>query len=175
MSNTVWALATAGVLPQYQNAFDFDLLPDSCRPTLDDIQRDPVTNCFRLITEEMMHRIKFYKPQEIKDTLWAMTKVGLRHPRLFRFVAEHLVGDGDDPQVSGRGFGQFDGQGISNVAYVYAKHSQLGAESLQKYGRKCRLPLTGGRLACYTISYLDISEGLLRKIYAEIARVDLAG
>ncbi|KAL3914058.1 MAG: hypothetical protein SGARI_000327 [Bacillariaceae sp.] len=173
MSNTLWALATAGVLPQYPTAFDFDLLPDSCRPTQEEIQRDPVTNCFRLFTEEMMHRIKFYKPQEIKDSLWAVAKVGLRHPRLFKYVAEHLVGSGDDPKATGRGLAPFDGQGVSNIAYVYAKHAQLGADVLQKYGKKARLPMTGGRLACYTVSYLDISEGLLRKLYAEIARVDL--
>ncbi|KAL3916532.1 MAG: hypothetical protein SGILL_005134 [Bacillariaceae sp.] len=174
LSNTLWALATAGVTPGYPNAFDFELLPDSSRPTLQEVENEAVTNCFRLVTEEMMHRLQQYKPQEIKDALWAVTKVGLRHPRLFRFVAEHLVGKGDDPSVRGRGLEPFDGQGISNVAYVFARHAQLGAEVLQKYGKRCRLPVTGGRLACYTVSYLDIGEGLLRKLYAEIARVDLS-
>jgi hypothetical protein len=106
---------------------------------------------------------------------WALTKVGLRHPHLFKFVAEHLVGKGEDPEVRGRGLELFDGQGISNIAYVYARHAQLGAEVLQQFGKKCRLPVTGGRLACYTVSYLDISESLLRKLYSEIARIDLAG
>ena len=44
---------------------------------------------------------------------------------------------------------------------------------MDKYKQSCRLPFTGGKLACYTIVFLDIGEGLLRKLFVEIARADL--
>ncbi len=173
LSNTLWALATAGVVPQHPNVFDFKLLPQSLRPTEEEAMQDPVTACFSIVAEEVKRRSDEFKPQEIKDVLWAFTKVGLRHPRLFQFVAQYLVGSGEDPEIRGRGLDQFDSQGISNLAYVYARHAQLGATVLQKYGKRCRIPVTGGRLAFYTVSFLDVGEGLLRKLYSEIARVDL--
>ena len=40
-----------------------------------------------------MRRPFQFKPQETKDVLWSFSKIGLRHPSLFRAVAKHLVGD----------------------------------------------------------------------------------
>ncbi len=97
----------------------------------------------------------------------------MRHPRLFKAVAEHLVGKGDDAKMTGRGMSGFNTQGIANMAYSYARHAQLGGETMDKYKQSCRLPFTGGKLACYTIVFLDIGEGLLRKLFVEIARADL--
>jgi hypothetical protein len=134
---------------------------------------DPVTACFALGASELIRRPSEFKPQEIKDVLWSFARVGMRHPALFQTVAEHLVGRGDDPIVGGRGLSTFNSQGTSNLAYAFAKHSQIGSEVLDQYGKQCRLPAAGGRLGCYTVSFLDVGEGLLRKLFAEIVRVDL--
>jgi hypothetical protein len=174
ISNTLWALASAEVVPEYIHAFDDRLLPDNLRPTMDEMMRDPVTACFALGASELIRRPSEFKPQEIKDVLWSFARVGVRHPVLFQTVAEHLVGKGDDPNLGGRGgLGMFNNQGVSNLAYAYAKHSQIGSEVLEQFGKRCRIPAGGGRLGCYTVSFLDIGEGLLRKLFTEIARVDL--
>ena len=44
---------------------------------------------------------------------------------------------------------------------------------MDKYRYGCRIPFTGGKLAYYTVIYLDVGEGLLRKLFAEIARADI--
>jgi hypothetical protein len=173
ISNTLWALATAGVTPRYRFAFDRKLLPDTLLPAEQEILNDPVTAFFMAGGQELIARPDEFKTQEIKDVLWSFARVGLRHPFLFRTVAEYLVGKGDEPKVTGRGLEEFNAQGIANLAYAFARHAQLGAETLEKYGRKCRLPATGGRLAVYVVSFLDVGEGLQRKLFAEIARVDL--
>ncbi len=97
----------------------------------------------------------------------------MRHPKLFRAVAEHLVGEGDTIEMTGRGMSEFNTQGIANLAYSFARHTQLGGETMMKYRHSCSLPFTGGKLAHYTIVYLDVGEGLLRKLFTEIARADV--
>ena len=111
--------------------------------------------------------------QEIKDLVWSFARAGVRHPKLFKSVAEHLVGEGDHPEMTGRGMNEFNTQGLANLAYSYARHTQLGGETMDKYKHSCNLPFTGGKLACYTIVYLDVGEGLLRKLFKEIARANL--
>ena len=97
----------------------------------------------------------------------------MRHPELFRSVAEYLVGNDDHPEITGRGLNEFNSQGLANLAYSYARHAQLGGETMDKYQKRCRIPFTGGKLAYYTVIYLDVGEGLLRKLFAEIARADI--
>jgi hypothetical protein len=97
----------------------------------------------------------------------------MRHPKLFQAVAEHLVGKGDHLEMTGRGMSEFNTQGIANLAYSFARHAQVGGETMDKYKYSCRLPFTGGKLACYTIAYFDFGEGLLRKLFTEIARADM--
>eukprot|EP00536_Pseudo-nitzschia_multiseries_P003502 jgi/Psemu1/64177/estExt_Genemark1.C_540102 len=153
-SNTVWALATAGIIPKYPLVFDDKLLPTDLRPTMEEAIRDPATAIFAAAASELIRRPNNFKTQEIKDVLWSFTRVGMRHPELFRSVAEHLVG-------------------LANLAYSFARHTQLGGETMNKYERRCRIPFTGGKLAYYTISYLDVGEGLLRKLFAAIAKADI--
>jgi hypothetical protein len=173
LSNTLWALATAGVAPLRLSAFDVKLLPDYLRPTLDEIQDDPVTAFFMDTAKELMHRPEDFKTQEIKDVLWAFSKLQLRHPMLFQSVAEHLVGRGDDPMMSGRGLHNFNSQGLANLAYSYARQAQLGLETMKKHGNSCLIPYTGGRLGLMTTSFLDVGEGLVRKLFTEVARVNI--
>lgn len=75
--------------------------------------------------------------------------------------------------MTGRGMNEFNTQGIANLAYSFARHAQLGGETMDKYRNACSIPATGGKLAMYTIAYLDVGEGLLRKLFAEIARADV--
>ena len=88
-------------------------------------------------------------------------------------MAEYLVGKEDNLETTGRGLDEFNSQGLANLAYSFARHTQLGGETMNKYERRCRIPFTGGKLAYYTISYLDVGEGLLRKLFAAIAKAGL--
>lgn len=172
-SNAVWAFATAGVLPDDLYFFDSTLLLDNAGRSVEGPIRNPINACLHMAAEEVRRRPHSFKPQELKDVLWSFVKLGMRHPPLFKFVAEHLVGPESDPRDAGRGLDQFDAQGIANLAYVYARHCQLGAEILQRYPKRCSIPQTGGRLACYTVSYLDVGEGLLRKLYSRIGNIQV--
>ena len=46
ISNTLWALSTAGVFPKYVSVFDDMLLSSKVRPTMKEAMRDPVTAFF---------------------------------------------------------------------------------------------------------------------------------
>jgi hypothetical protein len=172
LSNILWALATAGVIPDFPTVFDEKLLPTSIRPTIKEAKTDPVTAIFAAGAAELISRPDEFKTQEIKDVLWAFAKVGVRHPQLFRTVAEYLVGEENEP-VTGRGLSDFNSQGLANLAYSYARQAQIGGETLDKYEKKCRIAFTGGRLAHFTVIFLDVGEGRLRKLFVEIAKANL--
>jgi hypothetical protein len=75
MSNTVWALATAGFAPAFIRAFDTTLVPTSQRPTKEEVKEDPISECFAAVASEAMRRPNEFKDQEIKDILWSFSKV----------------------------------------------------------------------------------------------------
>lgn len=75
MSNTIWALATAGFAPEHTRAFDTTLVPASMRPTKEMILNDPITECFAVVANEAMRRPFDFKDQELKDVLWSFSKV----------------------------------------------------------------------------------------------------
>ena len=79
MSNTVWALATAGFAPAYIRAFDTTLVPASQRPPKQMITKDPITECFAAVASETMRRPNDFKDQELKDVLWSFSKVRKYH------------------------------------------------------------------------------------------------
>jgi hypothetical protein len=97
----------------------------------------------------------------------------MRHPTLFRSVAEHLVGSGKNRKVTGRGLEDFSPQGLGNLAWAFARQAQLGAEVISRYKGKTTVPTSSGRLAHYTTSFLDVGEELLQKLFAAIAETDL--
>ena len=105
--------------------------------------------------------------------LWSFSKAGIRHPELFRSMAEYLVGDGNDPKMTGRGLSDFNSQGLANLAYSFARQAQLGGEVLDKYGKRTTISLNGGRLGYFIVINLAIGEALLKKLFAEIARTNL--
>ena len=56
--------------------------------------------------------------------LWSLSKVGIRHPLLFKKVAEHLLGknsNGISRIKSARGLDGFSSQGLGNLAWSCAK------------------------------------------------------
>ena len=158
LSNMVWAAATAGVVPKYLDAFDTLLV--SKRPSFSTFQDDPITVMFAAAAKELMNRPGAFKTQEIKDTLWAFSKIGLRHPALFKSVAEHLVGAERIPVPEGqihcgRGMKDFSPQGIGNLMWSYAKQAQLSEGSN---------PDINGRLAIYCTISVDVGETLIKRL-----------
>lgn len=105
MSNSVWALATAGIVPKYIHAFDTTLVPTSKRPTRAMIQSDPITECFGAVASEIMRRPHEFKDQELKDVLWSFSKVRKHNNYLFRSLtcsrstlpAQHINTDRSSP------------------------------------------------------------------------------
>ena len=171
MSNICWALATANMTPKYVSAFDTTLVPAAKRPSLSDISDDPVTECFATATAEMMKRPQQFKEQEIKDIMWGLSRVGLRHPRLFKMIAEYLVGNGESAEDRGRGLQGFSSQGLSNFAWSYAKQAQLASSA--EYSRL----RTGnkGRQAVHETSCLDVGELQINRLYSRVAEEALHG
>lgn len=156
LSNMVWAAATASVVPKYLDAFDTSLV--SKRPSFASIQDDPITVMFAVAAKELMNRPEIFKTQEIKDTLWAFSKIGLRHPILFKSVAEHLVGLGEVPVGQlhcGRGMQDFSPQGMGNLLWSYAKQAQLSEGAN---------PDINGRLAIYCRISVDVGEMLIKRL-----------
>jgi hypothetical protein len=170
LSNTCWALATAEVLPEYMDLFDSSLIPPKLRPSQSQVERDPVTMCFVFAAQELMRRPQEFKAQEIKDILWSFSKVGMRHPELFKSVAEHLMGNGDK---EGRGLDEFPPQGIGNTAWSFAKQAQLAEDVIRRYAGQTTSSHTTGRLAVYTASFIDIGEELLQSLFRGIADADI--
>lgn len=168
LSNTVWALATAEVNVGEVDAFDTSLVPPPQRPKV----RDPATACFGIAAQQLMQRPYEFKPQEIKDVLWSFSKVGIRHPSLFKSMAEHLIGREDDPSDNGRGLAEFSPQGIGNMAWAFARQAQL-AEDVPNRIKGSAITYSNGRLAVYTASYFDVGEVIIQRLFAEVAKTDL--
>eukprot|EP00985_Skeletonema_marinoi_P001291 scaffold517_cov140-Skeletonema_marinoi.AAC.4 len=162
MSNTVWALATAGFAPKHIRAFDTTLVPASQRPTTKMVMSDSITECFAAVASEAMRRPQDFKDQELKDVLWAFSKIGVRHPALFKKVAHHLVA------ANGRGFGGFSSQGLGNTLWSFAKQAQLSLEVIDSLGDSVKLGSTG-RLAVYETSCLDIGEKAIKTLFVRAA------
>jgi hypothetical protein len=153
------------------------------------VTKDPISECFAAATTELMRRPHQFKAQEIKDVLWSLSKVkcsppiyyfayllyasnqilflqaGIRHPEVFRSVAEHLAGSEDDIANGriGRGMDEFSPQGLGNLAWAYAKQAQLVA------GVSDSTIGSTGRLAVYETSCLDVGEDLIQRLFSSIA------
>ncbi|KAL7552681.1 hypothetical protein ACHAWF_015917 [Thalassiosira exigua] len=167
MSNTVWSLATAGFGPRHPRAFDTTLVPASRRPSTKDVRSDPITECFAAVAGEAMRRPWEFKDQELKDVLWSFSKIGVRHPLLFKSVAKHIVGR------SGRGFSTFSSQGLGNTLWSFAKQAQLSLEVIESLGDRVKLVSTG-RLAVYETSCLDNGEDVIKRLFVRAAEAALA-
>ncbi len=170
LSNSVWALATADVAAKYPDVFDTTILAAEQRRAPNSLQADPVISCFALAAQELMRRPEQFKAQEIKDILWSFSRNGIRHPNLFRTMAEYLMGcDGSE----GRGLKEFSVQAVGNTAWSYARQAQLGADTIQRYKGKTLMPRSSGRLAHYMVLITDVGESLIQNLYHSVADMDL--
>ena len=167
-SNCLWSIATASFSPKYVDVFDTTLVPAAERTSLDMIAGDPISESFATAASELMRRPNEFKEQEVKDILWAFSRCEVRHPTLFKMVAEHFVGPYGSAD-GGRGLEGFSPQGLGNLAWSFAKQAQLSfSVSEKKLG-------SSGRQAVYTTSCLDIGEGLVNKLFTRIAEEALCG
>lgn len=73
LSNSVWALATAGIIPTNLDYFDTTFNDNTNKNVL--LNDDPVTMCFGAVADELIKRPSEFKEQEIKDILWSFSKV----------------------------------------------------------------------------------------------------
>jgi hypothetical protein len=170
LSNSVWALATAEVQPKYVDAFDTTILSLRQRSRPGNPREDPVITIFAMAAQEVIRRPHEFKAQEIKDVLWAFSRLGIRHPDLFRFAAEYLIGTGGTP---GRSLKDFSVQAVGNTAWAYARQAQLGADTIQRHKGKTVLPRCGGRLAHYIVLFADVGEKLIHELFYNVAEMDL--
>ena len=170
LSNTLWALATAEIqIETERDAFDTSLVPESIRPKI----RDPVVLAFATAGRELMRRPEQFKTQEIKDVLWSFSKIGIRHPQLFKSVAQHIIGGNkNDPNSFPRGFDGFSAQGLGNTAWSYARQGQLGADVADRL-KASALAGSNGRLIVYKTIFNDVGETLLHRFFAALAEADL--
>jgi hypothetical protein len=159
----------------YPDSFDTALVAESLRPS--NWKDDPVTVCFAIAAKELTRRPHEYKSQEIKDVLWSFSKAGVRHPDLFKAVAEYLVGKASDAVPDGqihcgRGLDDFTPQGIGNLVWSYAKQAQLAVETVNRV--EGLSSLSSGRLFVFTTICLDIGESLVKRLFNCCAETDLA-
>lgn len=66
----MWSLATAGFSPQYKDVFDTTLVPDNLRPSMSDIKKDSITECYAAVAGELMRRTNEFKDQELKGEIY---------------------------------------------------------------------------------------------------------
>lgn len=166
LSNSLWALATAGVIPAYLDYFDTTFNDNNDLSSLKD---DPVTMCFGAVAKELIKRPFEFKEQEIKDIVWSFSKAGMRHPKLFQSVAEHLVGSAanEGTATAWRGLSTFTPQGFGNLAWSFAKQATIFSDTTAT--DTPTLSGNNGRLAVYETSCLDLGEALVTKLFASIA------
>ncbi len=120
LSNSAWALATAGIPPDSS---------EDVRVMLD------------VVSAELQRRPGEFKPQEIKDVLWSLTKLGVPSATTFRSALEHMVAADTVSDLTP--------QGVGNMAWSIAKQTTMklggdegklgiyiGAES--DLGKPCR-------------------------------------
>ena len=134
--------------------------------------------------------------------MWSFSKAGIRHPELFRRTAEYLVGREEDGFANSRGLDDFSTQGlgkgyvslknvhlcvptlgnshdlfapthIGNMAWAFARQAQLAEDVVIRNKSSCTMSLSNGRLAVKSVSCFDIGEGLLHRLFREIAETDL--
>ena len=102
ISNIAWALGTSAIPPLYPKAFDASLIPLSERVSFEQASKDPITLAFAAVAKELLRRPEKFKTQELKDSLWGLSKAGIRHPLVFRSIAEFLVGRETDKVPAGK-------------------------------------------------------------------------
>ena len=162
-----------------------------------------ITECFTAAALETIKRPDAFKEQELKDVLWSFSKVnfmryvffysflmipirrltnfliciqsGLRHPELFKSVAQHVLGE---KTTKDSRLKDFSPQGIGNFVWSYARQAQLSNEpsSSGKNSESSQQNVSSnssGRLAIYETICLDLGEDFVNRLFASIAECSL--
>jgi hypothetical protein len=72
-----------------------------------------------------------------------------------------------------RGLDDFSPQGIGNTAWAFARQGQLAEDVVDRYDGATQIANVQGRLAVYTASFIDVGEGLLQRLFRNLAEADL--
>ena len=99
----------------------------------------------------------------------------MRHPDLFKATAEHLVGPDKPGGRRGRprGIDDFSPQGLGNMAWAFAKQAQLVEDVNERNDVSSSVLSKTGKMAVYAISFFDIGEILVQRLFSSIADADL--
>ena len=62
---------------------------------------------------------------------------------------------------------------LGNLAWAFARQGQIGCEVMQRYDGATTICKSTGRLAVYTVGFTDFGEILLKRLFREMANVDL--
>jgi RAP domain len=170
LSISVWVLATAEVTVEEIDIFDTSLVPGLQQPHWP--QKDPVAACFALAAQELMRRPQQFTSQGISNVLWSFSTAGIRHPILFRSIAEHAVGSVEgECRGKARGLDEFSSQDLSNMAWAFARQAQVAESASERLNR-----IHGrGRPAVnkYQTICIDIGEALMQRLFGAIAETSL--
>jgi hypothetical protein len=93
MPKLIRALAISDIKLQDKTLFDSTLFTKKSIHAKNHLPTDPILRLFDLAATELIRRPYDFSVREIKDILWSFSKLGIRHPSLFKAVAIHLVGN----------------------------------------------------------------------------------
>lgn len=104
-------------------------------------------------------------------------QAGVRHPDLFKAVAEYLVGKESNTVPDGhihcgQGLDHFSQQGIGNLVWSYGKQAQLAAETVNRVDGVSTA--SSGKLFVFITICMDIGESLIKRLFNCCAETDLA-
>ncbi len=206
LANSVYALASAEVDAMYPDSFDTAVVAESLRPSnwkddpvtvcfaiaAKELTRRPheyksqeikdvlwsfskvIATLYLLVINMAISNVSLMVDVVC---LWHLPQAGVRHPDLFKAVAEYLVGKESDAVPDGqihcgRGLDDFTPQGIGNLVWSYAKQAQLAVETVNRV--EGLSSLSSGRLFVFTTICLDIGESLVKRLFNCCAETDLA-
>lgn len=166
-SASIHALATAKMVPADLSVFD-DTMSEQHGDGGKYQEYCPFTECFDTAASELIERTDMFTEQEMKDIIWAFSKSGVRHPTLFKSVAEYLVSSPDMFNES-RGYSGCSTQVFGIIAWSFAKQAQLAKEIVESSTTQTPLGTTTGRQATYDASCVDVGGELIDQLFSSIA------
>lgn len=109
-------------------------------------------------------------------------QLGIRHPVLFKKIAQHVLGESDNGNFEGPSnrLADFSPQGVGNFVWSYARQAQLSNEpspmenSSERGQQQSVTSNSSGRLAVYETICLDLGENLVNRLFAAVAESSLS-
>lgn len=103
-------------------------------------------------------------------------QAGVRHPVMFKMIAEYLVGKEADTVPAGqlhcgKGLDTFTPQGVGNLLWSYGKQALLASETVNRVDGISSV--STGRLFIFSTVCMDVGETLIKRLFNCGAEVDL--